>query len=641
MNTNQHQYLKKLHEVRTRLEQKHYKAVHDLDSKYLDYIRLILDQQQNIKFKLKQIYDNKLKSIDQLIRSLNLEVRDAKNKSNCNNNKRTVIKAVATVHKYNCIKKDHINLKPSAQIHDQSYSSKNTNTQPDNTNINVQQKASAYPMEVPVLGYNYKDSSSIDHSNKSSYDVASVSDKHKCSDGEMEVREQSQCGDTNERYNSSNRLRSLSIDANDNSSYNNTNKCNKYGNYSKYSKENTHSQSLQAPLKASSNYNYDRGNRKFNRVFNYHNCDDDSGNIDMNLNKSNKDNINDNYNNTIICNEENKICSRSSSIDDKIEALSNDLDTGKAFNLHDDDNLSLTKPGNYKESVVLSSDGDTTVSMININNCDDKSNSQQDACSNIVNNRSVSSFTTPPLTAPGRVPRLISESISANKINDNVNINTNKTKKTKILTTKKSNCNSNSNANSNFMIKVGNNVNGKKKNKKYKNKNKDNNNDMNRLLKNNVNKPVKCDQGTLKLQPKVMHKKTKEYHNYRHKRIGDAYTVRSKSGDKSYTYCNVFNDSGVTKYQCRFANCDKIYWHRSTAYNHYISKHTTRYQCRFCKICFSSSGQLQIHARKHTGEKPIQCKYCEKRFVSKEACDQHEKIHIKKVSMLTNMLLNT
>ena len=41
-----------------------------------------------------------------------------------------------------------------------------------------------------------------------------------------------------------------------------------------------------------------------------------------------------------------------------------------------------------------------------------------------------------------------------------------------------------------------------------------------------------------------------------------------------------------------------------------------KYSCESCGQLFNYSGNLDKHARTHSGEKPYQCKYCYKRFNS-------------------------
>ena len=42
------------------------------------------------------------------------------------------------------------------------------------------------------------------------------------------------------------------------------------------------------------------------------------------------------------------------------------------------------------------------------------------------------------------------------------------------------------------------------------------------------------------------------------------------------------------------------------------------YQCKICDKCFSQLHHLKIHLSTHTGEKPYQCKICDKCFVQSQ-----------------------
>ena len=51
------------------------------------------------------------------------------------------------------------------------------------------------------------------------------------------------------------------------------------------------------------------------------------------------------------------------------------------------------------------------------------------------------------------------------------------------------------------------------------------------------------------------------------------------------------------------------------------------YECTYCEKKFSEKGSLVTHERTHTGEKPYECSYCGKKFSEKGNLVTHERAH--------------
>lgn len=80
-----------------------------------------------------------------------------------------------------------------------------------------------------------------------------------------------------------------------------------------------------------------------------------------------------------------------------------------------------------------------------------------------------------------------------------------------------------------------------------------------------------------------------------------------------------------------FQNSFSVY----NRFKHHYAFHLNRTinQCDQCKKCFEKPETLKTHIKRHNGTLPrnFPCGYCEKRFASRWAQENHERSHTKEV----------
>lgn len=74
-------------------------------------------------------------------------------------------------------------------------------------------------------------------------------------------------------------------------------------------------------------------------------------------------------------------------------------------------------------------------------------------------------------------------------------------------------------------------------------------------------------------------------------------------------------------------SCGRGFPNEAASKKHESNCKTKRYSCDQCNHTTFSIGNLQLHMRKHTGERPYRCDVCDKRFTRVSHLNQHVKLH--------------
>jgi KRAB domain-containing zinc finger protein len=59
-----------------------------------------------------------------------------------------------------------------------------------------------------------------------------------------------------------------------------------------------------------------------------------------------------------------------------------------------------------------------------------------------------------------------------------------------------------------------------------------------------------------------------------------------------------------------------------------------KHECPYCKKRFKLKGEMNIHIRIHTGEKPFKCQLCDRSYVQKHCLKKHLQDHGKELPYL-------
>ncbi|XP_051236476.1 WT1 transcription factor b isoform X2 [Dicentrarchus labrax] len=95
--------------------------------------------------------------------------------------------------------------------------------------------------------------------------------------------------------------------------------------------------------------------------------------------------------------------------------------------------------------------------------------------------------------------------------------------------------------------------------------------------------------------------------------------------------------TGEKPYQCDFTDCGRRF-SRSDQLKRHQRRHTgvKPFECETCQRKFSRSDHLKTHTRTHTGEKPFTCRWsnCQKKFARSDELMRHHSMHQRNLTKL-------